>query len=180
MYDPTARYRTIVDTFIERTADERPDLGHALAALGPEAQSSLAGVLGRFDRAGRGQLDAEGRLLASRILLRLRVVDGESLAVANRVLDYLDLDSDARLDEAEMELCVKILEAYARAESDDEQVSTRELKMLYAVLRHLDSNHNGRLDAAELRRLHESLAEPANGFMERQRRENPWFRELLR
>lgn len=151
----------LVATFIAHTREEEPRLLRYLDVLDDEGRTELAGVLGRFDRKGRGELDAQQRLLARRVLLRLHRPTGRSLALTNRALDYLDLDCNALIDDAELELCVEILELFAHADSDNDTLSERELEMMYAVLRSVDSNDNGVLDPHERARLRQGLEHPA-------------------
>lgn len=162
----------LVDNFLIATEEEDPSLHADLVALDDDGRRNLAGVLGRFDRSGKARLDATGRLLAARILTRLKTPTTEALATANKILDYIDLDANAQLDESEMELCVEILELFSSAESDNNTLSERELGMLYAVLRHLDDNDNHKLDAGERRELRKGLDEP-EVFMAEQKRTNP-------
>lgn len=168
----------LVPAFLAETDEEHGKLARELRALDHEGQRNLAGVLGRFDHRGRGALDARERLLARRVLGRLRRPSTPTLALLNRVLDYLDLNANAVLDEAELELCVEVLEVFSQADSKDDRLSDRELKMLYAVLRHLDANDNGRLDADERRRLSEALRHPLD-FLDEEKRTNPRLREVL-
>ena len=170
--------RELVETFLVETDEEHARLSRELRALDEEGRRNLGGVLGRFDQKGRGILDPRERLLARRVLGRLRRPSTPTLALLNRVLDYLDLNANAILEDGEVELCVEILEVFSRADTDDGRLSDRELRMLYAVLRHLDANHNGRLDADERKRLRECLRHPAD-FLDEQRRTNPRLKELL-
>ncbi len=168
----------IVTRFMDETRAEDPALRRELDQLDGKGLHELSGVLGRFDGRGRGELDVEQRLLASRILKRLRTIDTETLAVANKVLDYLDLNTDGRLSAHEMELCLEVLEVFAHAESQDGLLSRRELQMLYAVLRHFDGDDSARLEAPEIRWLRHSLGDPPK-FMDRMRAENPHLRRLV-
>jgi len=172
---PTA---SLVDSFLAATAEEEPDLHGYLAKLDDEGRLLLAGVLGRFDQKGRGELDAAQRLLARRVLGRLRRPSRPILALANRVLDYLDLNRNALLEESELELAVEIMELFAGIETPNDTLSERELEMLYAVLRHVDTNDNGVIDAHEKERLRRGLEDPA-AFLAEQRASNPAFAELL-
>ncbi len=167
----------IVTRFLEETRAEDPLLHGELEGLGGKGLHELSGILGRFDGRGRGELDVEQRLVASRILRRLRTIDTETLAVANKVLDYLDLNTDGRLSPHEMELCLQVLEVFAHAESQDGLLSRRELQMLYAVLRHFDSDDSARLEAPEIRWLRHSLGDLPR-FMARMRAENPHLHRL--
>jgi len=168
----------LVDNFLAHTAEEDPSLYEALAELDDDGRRSLAGVLGRFDRSSNAELDPKGRLLAARILTRLKAPTADALVTTNKILDYVDLDANAQLDESEMELCVEILELFSKAESDNNTLSERELGMLYAVLRHLDSNDNRKLDAGERHELRQLLNDPDH-FMATQRQENPLLEKFF-
>ncbi len=168
----------MVTRFIEHEREERPELARRLEALDAQGMHELSGVLGRFEQANKADLDPQQRLLACRVLGRLRAIDLESLTLTNKILDYLDINADGHLSAREMELCVQVFEVFARAESDNDTLSVRELRMLYAVLRHFDGDDNHRLDNPEVRWLRQELTDgPA--FMARQRHENPHLRRLL-
>ena len=170
--------RSLASSFLAETAEEEPRLHKSLSALDEEGLRNLAGVLGRFDESNAGHLDAEKRLLARRILGRLRRPSTSSLALLNRVLDYLDLNENALLEPKEVQLCVEIFKVLQSAESANETLSDRELEMLYAVLRGLDRDDDGRLSQEERRRLREALDSPAS-FLAEQRAANARFREVF-
>lgn len=169
---------SLVDTFLAKTAEEEPALHGYLEQLDDEGRRLLAGVLGRFDRKGRGELDPSQRLLARRILNRLRRPTREVLALTNRVLDYLDLNRNALLEDSELELVVEIMELFAGADTSNDTLSELELEMLYAVLRYIDTNDNGVIDANEKARLRQGLGDPV-AFLGEQRARNPLLRKLL-
>ena len=169
---------TLVGSFLEATGEEDPALAKALADLDAPAKVQLAGVLGRFDQKGRGELDASQRLLARRVLTRLRRPDRAILSLTNRVLDYLDLNRNALLEENELELTIEIMELFSRVETQNDTLSERELEMLYAVLRHIDTNDNGVIDAHEKVRLRDGLDDPV-GFLAQQLAQNPEFQQLV-
>ena len=164
--------------FIAASADEAPDLAKQLGALNADGMRELGGVLGRLDARAKGELDAHERLLARRVLSRLHKPGAESLALTNKVLDYLDLNMSALIEEDELELCVQIIELFCRAESDNDTLTTRELQMLYAVLRHLDKDGNGQLDPLERVALHQGLGDP-EAFLAEHRAFNPHLRRVL-
>jgi hypothetical protein len=164
----------LVADFLLRAAEEDDRLARALNKLDAEGQTNLAGVLGRFAPGGRGALGTEERMLTYRVLTRLKQADTQSLVLINRILDYLDLNANAVLEADEIEICLKILEAFARAESDNETLSRRELKMLYAALRHLDDNHSHVLDGDARYKLLDALDDPRR-FIERQAKDNPYW-----
>jgi hypothetical protein len=150
-------------------------LGH----LDAQGRLELGGVLGRFDFRHKGELDAEQRLMARRVLGRLHRPATSMLVLVNRVLDYLDLNNNALLEPDEVELCVEIFELFAHADSDNDTVSEHELELLYAAIRQMDRDDNHALDALERRELREALQNP-KAFLERQRLRNPRVAELMR
>jgi hypothetical protein len=168
----------LATAFIAASAEEAPGLAKALGALGPDGVRELGGVLGRLDTRGRGALEARERLLARRVLARLQRPDAESLALLNRILDYLDLNMSALIEEDELELCVEIIELFCRADSANDTLTRKELEMLYAVLRHLDRDGNGQLDPLERLALHKGLGAPA-AFLAEHRQHNPHLRRVL-
>ena len=170
---------SLVDDFLSHAAEEDPGLAKKLGRLDDEGRRNLAGVLGRFDTRRKGALDARERLFAARILGRLRRPRKRTLALVNKILDYLDFNRSSILEEDELDLSIEILEVFARADSDNDTLSALELEMLYAVLRHLDRNNDQMLDSMERRRLREALDDP-RAFLEVQKVENPRLRALLR
>jgi hypothetical protein len=150
----------LVDPFIVATREEEPTLGEALDALEERGRRQLAGVLGRFGAASRHELHATDRLLARRLLKPLRHRDADSLETLNKVLDYLDLDANGRLDEEELERCAEAIEHFARLSPPDHQMSRAELETLRRVLRALDANDDHRLDARERAVFFEGVREP--------------------
>ena len=172
---PSAR---LADRFLDHAGEEAPALAKRLRPLDAEGKTGLAGVLGRFHRSGGEELSAEERLLARRILNLLHKPSTSGFAVLNRVLDYLDLNANAVLEASELEHGLGILEAFARADSVNETLSERELRMLYAVLRHHDRNDNYVLDRSERDLLHTALQDP-EGFFLQQKRDNPLLIEVM-
>ena len=169
----------LADHFLAKAEEEAPALAKRLRGLDDEGRMNLAGVLGRFQRGSRQpELTAEERLLARRVLNLLRKPDTEVLALTNRVLDYLDLNANAILEENEQEHALGILAFFARADSVNDTLSERELRMLYAVLRHYDRNDNMKLDANERDQLHSALQDPTS-FIDRQKHENPRLLKVL-
>ncbi len=168
----------LVDSFLGHTDEEDPRLSRELRRLDSEGRTNLGGILGRFDERRSGDLDARGRLLARRVLGRLKRPATEALVLTNKILDYLDLNADSFLTEKEVGLCVEIFEMFSSLEAPHDSLSVKELRALYAVLRHLDADHDHALSHAERRRLRAALEEPAR-FLEAQKRENPLLRKLL-
>jgi hypothetical protein len=166
------KQQLLVTSFLEQAEEEDERLSSKLSKLDDEGRTNLAGVLGRFNAKGHKTLGTEERMLAYRVLTRLKYADTQSLVITNRILDYLDLNANAVLEADEMDICLKILEAFAKAESDNETLSRRELKMLYAALRYLDDNNSHVLDGDARYKLLDALDDPRR-FIERQAQDNP-------
>ncbi|MCP4678809.1 MAG: hypothetical protein GY854_25645 [Deltaproteobacteria bacterium] len=170
--------QNLTENFLAETGEEDPVLTRRLEPLDVQGRNELGGILGRFDLRNKGVLDARQRLLARRVLTRLHRHNNESLALTNKILDYLDLNHNALLEEDELELCVEIMEFFGRADSDNHTMSQIELEMLYAVLRHIDSNSNGKLDPHERDQLHRGLQDP-EAFLADQKVRNPLLSDVL-
>ena len=168
----------ILDHYLEHAKEELPKVVDFATKLDDAGRLELAGVVGRFDMRSNKQLSPKERLFAGRVLARLEKIDVESLTALNRVLDYVDLNANAQLEEAEVELAVELMEAFATADSDNGTLSTRELDMLYAVLRNLDKNNSRKLEGDQRMKLREQLREPKR-FLEMEKQNNPILRELL-
>ncbi len=168
----------LVDDFFNHTGEEDPRLVKSFIHLDIEGQKSLGGILGRFDRNGSGNLDSRERLMARRILGRLHKPTNNSLVIVNKILDYLDLNSNSSMDPEEIELGIEILEKFSKVDSQNETLSELELRMLYAVLRYLDQNDNHVLDPEEREQLHKAL-DNLGSFMKTQKIENPLLRDVL-
>lgn len=168
----------LAENFIAESAEEAPELARQLGSLNADGMRSLGGVLARFDARGKGELDARERLLARRVIGRLQRPGTETLALMNKVLDYLDLNMNALLDEDELELCLQVMDLFSRVESNNETLTTRELQSLYAVLRHLDRDGNGQLDPLERFELKQGLVNP-EAFLAEQREFNPHLQRVI-
>lgn len=168
----------LVNHFLAATAEENAKLAHALENLDDEGRTNLGGILGRFDQKSRGELNPTERLLVCRILVRLRKPNTSSLVTLNKILDYLDLNANAKMDQNELELSIEILEIFSRAESDNDTLSERELEMLYAMLRHLDADDSHFLESHERAQLRDALRDP-EVFLAEQKRSNPLLQEIL-
>ena len=168
----------LVDDFFNHSREEDPKLVKSFNHLDIEGKKNLGGILGRFDRNGSGSLDSRERLMARRILGRLHKPTNSSLAIVNKILDYLDLNSNSLLEPEEIELGIEIMEKFSKVDSHNETLSELELSMLYAVLRHLDQNNNHVLDPEERERLHKAL-DNLGSFMKTQKIENPFLKEVL-
>ena len=104
------------------------------------------------------------RLLARRVLLRLRRPTTHSLVLANKILDYLDLNADSLLSEKEVALCVEIFERCSALAASNGTLSERELKRVYSILRRLDADDDHALNASERAALRQALEDPAKFF----------------
>lgn len=149
--------RPLVDSFLTSTREEDPRLFKMLSTLDDEGKRNLAGVLGRFDREEVRALDPERRLWARRVLLRLRRPTTATLALLNRILDYVDVNSNTLLEPSEVRFFLEVSRAFEEVESPNETLSPRELGMLHAFLRAADRDHDGRLSPEERRHLRERL-----------------------
>jgi hypothetical protein len=146
-------------SFLAATAEEDPSLATSLGSLDEPASRALSGVLGRLVGAGGYELDARARLAARRLLGPIRRHEAESLDLLNKVLDYLDLDLNGRLDDEEIDLAARTLEAFAALTAPVLQLSLPELRTLASTLRALDGNDDHRLDPGERARLTDGLAD---------------------
>lgn len=144
-----------VKAFLAATYEEDPGLARSLAALDEQGKLELAGVLGRFEN--RGLAPAQQRLMARRFLGRLRKPTAQGLALTNRVLDFLDRQGNSRLDDRGIAVGLELLDAFSRAESDNDTVSERELELLGKAVRLHDRDDNRVLDERELERLRAAL-----------------------
>jgi hypothetical protein len=145
--------------FVAATTEEDPALGAALAGLDERGSRELSGVLERLVGPHAHELDARARLFARRLLGPLRHRDAESLGLLNKALDYLDLDTNGRLDEEEIELAARCLEAFAALTPPELELSKPELRTLSSLLRALDANDDHRLDAGERQQLLEGIGD---------------------
>jgi len=169
----------LIESFLVSLRNDDPHKAHQLEALDEEGKRQLAGILGRFDLRDQDALNPRELLKASRVLNKLqRPGDSGALVAMNKVLDYLDLNANAKLEDAEVELVLETLDAFAGIESDNATLSEHELELLYAVLRHLDSNDSHRLESDQRAKLRDRLREPRN-FWEEEKRSNPRVRALL-
>lgn len=160
--------------FLEATAEEDPALAASLTALDERGARSLSGVLERLVGPSAHELDARARLSARRLLGPLRHRDDESLTLLNKALDYLDLDTNGRLDEDEIDLATRCIDAFAALTPPGLVLSTPELRTLSGVLRALDANDDHRLDATERARLDEGLRD-LRAFLVRLKDASPRF-----
>ncbi|GAB4201472.1 MAG: hypothetical protein OHK0013_13540 [Sandaracinaceae bacterium] len=164
--------------FLAATAEEDPSLATSLGALDDLGARALSGVLGRLVGAGAFELDARARLAARRLLGPIRRHDAESLGLLNKALDYLDLDLNGRLDEDEIDLAARTLEAFAALTAPTLQLSLPELRTLASALRALDGNDDHRLDLDERARLTESLGDLRRLLVDLER-SSPRFRSEI-
>jgi hypothetical protein len=179
--DPRAPLSTpaeIVTAFLEHAREEEPTSASYLDDLDDDGQRELAGVIGRFDTRHKGRLDVHQRMFTYRILSRLHRPSAISLTWTNKILDYLDLNANALIEESELDLALEIFSLFASAESDNDTLSERELEMLYAVLRFIDDNDTRFLEPHEIITLRRGLDDP-KGFMAYHRSHNPLLKAIL-
>lgn len=160
--------------FLAATAEEDAALASSLTGLDEPGGRELSGVLGRLTGPNAHELDARARLAARRLLGPLRRHDTETLTLLNKVLDYLDLDTNGRLDEDEIDLATRCIEAFSALTPPALVLSVPELRTLAALLRAIDANDDFRLDHQERALLTEGLADLPS-FLLRTREANPRF-----
>jgi hypothetical protein len=164
--------------FLKRARAENPKLVAQVERLDAEAHDTLERLLGRFDDARAGTLSGPQSALAMRVIALLHRPSASGLERLLGVLDYLDVDGSRVLDHQELLLAVEILELFCKADSVNDTLSVKELDMLHAVLRHLDTGGKGVLDREARNRLRDELWDP-DAFMAEQKRTNPLLRPLL-
>lgn len=174
MSDPSS----LIDTFLRTAENDDPAQANAIKALDDAGREQLAGVLGRFDLRDRDALSRKEQVTAGTVLARLRKIETPSLELFNKVLDYLDLNANAKLEAHEVKLTMEVLDAFAGIESDNRVYSERELELLLAVLRNTDQNNSGRLDSDERMKLRTRLEDPRR-FWAQEQMDNPLVKELL-
>ena len=167
-----------LDAYLSHAKDELPKVASAAAQLDDEGRRLLAGVVGRFDLRSNQSLNAKERLMVGRVLARIRKIDTEALTALNKVLDYIDLNANAQIEPAELELGIELMEKFSSIESDDDTMSARELEMLYAVLRNLDANDSRKLEGDQRMKLRTRLEDPRK-FWEEEKMNNPLLAPLL-
>jgi hypothetical protein len=180
MTEPHAPLSTaeIFSAFIEHAREEEPSTTAYLEDLDEDGQRELVGVIGRFDTKRKGKLDVHQRMFAYRVLSRLHRPSTASLTWMNKILDYLDLNANALIEENELELATEIFSLFAHAESDNDTLSERELEMLYAVLRFIDDNDTHFLEPHERVTIRQGLDDP-KGFMAYHRANNPLLQAII-
>jgi len=170
---------SLLDTLVTRLQSEAPTLAGHLTDLSADARRELEGVVGRFDRDDSGHLGEAQRRDVVRLLVLLRKPDeAESLKWLNKVLDYLDVNANAKLEPNEYAEVMGILDDFRRADSDNLSLSHVELELLYAVLRHRDQDDSHQLERDERRSLRADL-ERFETFWENEQQSNPLVKEIL-
>jgi len=167
-----------LDDFAAWATSEDPNLARSIERLDDDARAALGQVLARFDCSHDGQLTPKESWFAARIVNLLYRVSGSGLERIARVLDYLDVDENRRIELDELQLAVEIFELFTKADSVNDSLSNKELDMLLAVLDNLDENDNGVLDPKERAALRDALWTP-DEFMAEQRATNPALQELI-
>ncbi|MBN1196033.1 MAG: hypothetical protein JXA62_01350 [Candidatus Aminicenantes bacterium] len=173
----TLRLREIADGFVEWTRKDDPGLAKSLDGVAMDGRRELGGVIGRFINGPAGVSDPAVRLRIRRLIGRLHKPDLNMLITLNRVLDYIDINADGRLDEAEMDLGLQLFERFSGIVSSNHTLSAVELDLLYAVVRFADSNGNGRLEESERKQLLTEI-QGNRSFLRRQLSDNPDFRAV--
>ena len=163
--------------FIDGCREDDPGLYKSLLSLDDSGQRELGGVAGRFAPSPARVAEPRVRLRVRRLVGRLRKPDTRMLSVLNRILDYMDFNADARLEDAEMEVCLELVERFSGVVSRNDSLSAIELDLLYAVLRFHDVNLNGRLEAEERESLLKAI-EGGRSFLRLQFEKNPDFRKI--
>ena len=162
-----------------RLEQEAPSLAKDLTGLSDASRQQLEGVVGRFDRNDSGHLgEAQRRDLVRLLVLLRKPGESQSLVWLNRVLDYLDFNANAKIEANEFAEIMGILDDFRRTDSDNLTLSHVELELLYAVLRHRDTDDSGRLERDERRALRTDL-EAFSSFWEREQKTNPRVQEIL-
>lgn len=173
----TLKLPEMAKMMIQRTREDDPALAKVLEQLEESGMREMGGVIGRFANGPEGVSDPRVRLQVRRLLGRLHKPDGRMLSKLNRILDYMDLNADARLEESEMELCLQLLERFSGLVSENHTLSAVELDLLYAVLRFADRNGNGRLEETERAQLLKEI-QGGRSFLRRQFSDNQEFRGI--
>ena len=166
------------ERFIAWADDDAPKLADQIRRLDEEATDTLEAILHRFDCGKNGSLEHKECWLARRAIDLIHRPSRSPLDAMKRVLDYLDVDDNNTLTLEEMTLAIEILELFANADSENGTLSTRELEMLEAVLKHLDTNNNGKLDEDERVSLRDGLWKPQE-FLAEQKENNPHLRDVM-
>ncbi len=174
----TPNFEALISTYIDQIRGDDPGMANHLASLEAAGQKELGFVLTRFDLRSQDTLNPRERIQATRVLKRVQKFSEHSLNALNRVLDYLDLNANSKLEPYETELVCEMIEAFCRVDSDNETLSTIELELMYAVLRNLDDDNTHRLEADERLKLRSSLKDP-KAFWIREKETNPLVQEIL-
>lgn len=167
-----------VQDFVAWAETHEAPLARAVGRLedGPPLDD-LARLLERFDREGDGRLTDHQAWLAARLLRLLHRLSHDGFLLTAQALDYLDLNANSRIDFDEVAMAVEVFEMFCKADSVNDTLSVKELRMLIAVLRHSDGDQDGKLDADERSRLRDALWTP-DEFLAEQRATNPYLAEL--
>lgn len=168
----------LVDTFLNETESEDAKLHKQLSKLLDDAGDELAEVVGRFNRSGGDALTADEREEVRKVLGLMYRPNAKGLQILSGILGYLDVDASSVLDHREVMLAIEVLELFCKADSENDTLSNKELEILQAVLMHMDSDGNGKIDPAERNALRDELWEP-EAFLEKQKADNPLVREIL-
>jgi len=168
----------LIESLLRTVANDEPAMARAIESLDAQGRRELEGVIARFDVRDREELSRKEQVTATGMLKRIRKIETPTLELYNKVLDYLDLNASSKLEPAELELAVEVLDAFTGIASDNEVYSEYELELLLAVLRNLDASNTGRLERDERARLRVRLEEP-RVFWKDEQYSNPLVREIL-
>lgn len=148
----------LVEDFIKQTLSDDPKLGKQLEKVaGVEV---LHAVLSLFDFAHRGRLMAHERKMAQGVLGKMHTMSAKGLVLLHRVLTYLDVNENQKLEHPELTLALEILDLFCRADSVNDTLSSKELEMLVTVLESMDADMRGVLDEDQRTKLRDELWSP--------------------
>lgn len=148
----------LAEAFLHAIESEDAALAKRLAKVADD--DNFHAVLACFDWDGSGTLDAEQRATARRVLDKVHTPSAKGLERLRRALAFLDVDSSTKLEHAEVNLAVEILELFCKADSVNDTLSAKELDLLLSALTKLDRDGNGKLDRDERMALRDGLWTP--------------------
>jgi hypothetical protein len=150
----------LVEAFVAATEDENPKLHKQLSRLADNARAPLAALLARFDYTHTGDLDADERKLAQRVLGMIHTPSAKGYELLVQVFDYMDVNDSQTLEHRELTLAIEVLDLFTKADSVNDTLSSKELELLLSVLGKLDADGNGVLDPGERVALRDGLWDP--------------------
>lgn len=171
-------HAALIDGFLARAEAEDGKIAKAFGKLSGDARASFGTLLSRFDYTHTGTLDDNERALARRVLGLMHTPSGKGVDLLVSILDYLDVNDNQKLEHAELNLAVEILEMFCKADSVNSTLSARELEMLHAVLKSRDTAGRGSLDEAARLELRDALWDP-DAFLAAEKQRNPALAALV-